>query len=149
MYIYWTKGSEGANMADTTEMNLALLAERSGVPGRTIRLYIAQGLLPGPLRSGRNAAYGTEHLATLERIRGLQREGLTLTQVRRALAGERGQSMLPEPAPWRQYELAPDLHVWVREDISPWRAKVIRDGVAQLHERLEGAAREERNDADP
>lgn len=134
-------------MAKEVEMNLAALAARSGVPGRTIRLYIAQGLLPGPLRAGRNAAYGAAHLETLARIKALQRRGLTLSQVRHALleAGEAPE--LPEPEAWRHYVLAPDVEVRVKEGTSPWRAKLIREAIAALNARLEGAANEESNDA--
>lgn len=133
-------------MATNTEMNLAELSKRSGVPGRTIRLYIAQDLLPGPLRSGRNAAYGTGHLVALERIKALQRTGLTLSQVRHALAEEGEERVLPAPEAWRHYVLAPDVEVRVREGASPWRAKLIRDAIAQLNERLTGASTEESSD---
>jgi len=133
-------------MANESEMNLAALAERSGVPGRTIRLYIAEGLLPGPLRAGRNAAYDAGHLATLERIKALQRSGMTLSQVRHALA-ETGTPALPEPEAWRHYALAPDVEVRVKEGTSPWRAKLIREAIAELNARLESAANEESNNA--
>ena len=49
-------------------MLLAELAEKAGLPGRTIRFYIARGLLPGPLKAGRGAAYGQEHLDRLREI---------------------------------------------------------------------------------
>ena len=41
---------------------LVELSEVSGVPARTIRFYIARGLLPPPLVGGRSACYGAEHL---------------------------------------------------------------------------------------
>ena len=133
-------------MATNTEMNLAALSERSGVPGRTIRLYIAQGLLPGPLRSGRNAAYGAVHLETLGRIKALQRKGLTLSQVLHAMAKEGEQQVLPEPEAWRHYVLASDVEVCVKEGASPWRAKLIREAIAELNARLQSAANEESSD---
>ena len=113
------------------------------MPGRTIRLYIAQGLLPGPLRAGRNAAYGVGHLETLEQIKALQRKGLTLSQVRHALAEEREQQVLPEPEAWRHYVLAPDVEVRVKEGASPWRSKLIREAIAELNARLQSATNEE------
>ena len=51
---------------------LVELAEVSGVPARTIRFYIAKGLLPPPLVAGRAACYGEEHLKELDRIKTLQ-----------------------------------------------------------------------------
>lgn len=134
-------------MANESEMNLSALAERSGVPGRTIRLYIAEGLLPGPLRAGRNAAYDAGHLATLERIKALQRTGLTLSQVRVALVEADSPPALPEPEAWRHYVLAPDVEVRVKEGASPWRAKLIREAIAELNMRLQSASNEESNDA--
>jgi DNA-binding transcriptional MerR regulator len=134
-------------MAKEIEMNLAALAERSRVPGRTIRLYIAEGLLPGPLRAGRNAAYDARHLAALERIKALQRRGLTLSQVRHALADADSPPELPEPEAWRHYVLAPDVEVRVKAGGSPWRAKLIREAIAELNMRLQCASNEESNDA--
>jgi len=134
-------------MAKQSEMNLAVLSERSGVPGRTIRLYIAQGLLPGPLRAGRNAAYGAAHLETLARIKAFQSKGLTLSQVRHALMEAGDAPELPEPEAWRHYVLAPDVEVRVKAGGSPWRAKLIREAIAELNARLRSAANEESNDA--
>ena len=48
---------------------LAELSEESGTPARTIRFYIARGLLDGPLKAGRGAVYTAEHLARLEKIK--------------------------------------------------------------------------------
>lgn len=45
-------------------MLLAELAQKAGLPGRTIRFYIARGLLPGPLKAGRGATYGPENKVT-------------------------------------------------------------------------------------
>lgn len=116
------------------EMSLLELAEASGVPARTIRLYIARGLVAGPLRAGRGAAYGPEHLATLRRIRDLQKEGLTLAQIRQALAGTKLPEEVPPPTAWWSYQVAPDLVVNVRGDAHPWRIRQIRSALAMLQE---------------
>ena len=60
---------------------LVELAEVSGVPARTIRFYIARGLLPPPLVGGRAASYGEKHLKELDRIKTLQGQGQTLAQI--------------------------------------------------------------------
>ncbi len=130
-------------MNENIEMSLAELSERSGVPGRTIRLYISQGLLPGPLRSGRNAVYGAGHMDALARIKTLQHQGLTLSQVRHAMGGEDLRQVLPEPEIWRHYVLAQDVEVRVKEGTSPWRAKLIREAIAELNARLQGAGGKE------
>lgn len=117
---------------DSEEMKLAELAERSQTPARTIRLYISMGLLPGPLRSGRNAAYGAEHLEQLARIRAMQREGMTLSQLRRRLDVGDDEDAEIASLSWRHYAVAPDVQVMVREDMAPWRARALRRALAQF-----------------
>ncbi len=50
------------------------LAQRSGVPSRTIRFYNTQGLLPAPLMRGRVAYYEQEHVTVLRIIRELKEQ---------------------------------------------------------------------------
>lgn len=112
-------------------LTLAELAEGSGVPGRTIRFYIARGLLPGPLKGGRTAVYGPEHRARLGEIQRLQQQGLTLSEIGGRLPG-RSKAGVPEPTVWSEYRLAEDLVVRVRAGTSPWRQRQIRNWLAQL-----------------
>src|SRR5882672_2759069 len=74
-------------MADfrPTELTIAELAERAGVTPRTIRYYVAEGLLPPPGGSGQRRVYGQEHLARLEAIRNLKASYLPLHEIRRKL----------------------------------------------------------------
>jgi len=62
------------------------LAARAGVTVRTVRFYSSRGLLPppvlGPRRVGR---YGEEHLARLDLIGQMQRQGMTLSAIERHL----------------------------------------------------------------
>jgi DNA-binding transcriptional MerR regulator len=60
---------------------LAELSAASGIPARTIRFYIARGLLQGPSKAGRAAAYTDEHLARLETIKQLQASGRMLAEI--------------------------------------------------------------------
>jgi len=70
------------------EFRVEELAAAAGVRVDTLRFYQARGLLPQPERRGRIAIYGEPHLARLQQIRELQREGFSLSQIRRLLAGE-------------------------------------------------------------
>ena len=72
-----------------SNLSLADVSRSSGLPGRTIRYYIAQGLLPGPDKAGRGAVYGTGHLQRLAEIGQLQAQGLTLREIARQLGGRR------------------------------------------------------------
>jgi DNA-binding transcriptional MerR regulator len=57
------------------------LSRRSGIPVRTVRFYQGKGLLPPPVRVGREARYDEAHLERLELIADLQRRGLRLSAI--------------------------------------------------------------------
>jgi DNA-binding transcriptional MerR regulator len=58
------------------------LAQRSGLPVRTIREYQTLGVLPGPERRGRVGIYRASHLARLALIARLQERGYSLAGIR-------------------------------------------------------------------
>ena len=126
---------------------LAELAAASGVAARTIRYYIARGLLPPPLAGGRSACYGPSHLERLARIRRLQSQGMTLAQIAWELEDRRAASALPEPSAWWSYPIAGDVTVLVRSDTAPWRMKRIRALVSQIAAQLKSAENGEDSDA--
>jgi len=64
------------------------LAERAGESVDTIRFYQKRGLLPAPVREGRVAWYGPEHVERLARVRELQTHGLTLALIGRVVNGD-------------------------------------------------------------
>jgi len=104
---------------DRTErdsLTLVELAEVSGVPARTIRFYIARGLLPPPLVGGRSACYGEEHLKELDRIKTLQGQGQTLAQIAWQLGEGQKEVRPPEPSAWWNYPVSKDVVVEVRCD---------------------------------
>jgi DNA-binding transcriptional MerR regulator len=64
------------------------LAERADVSVDTIRFYQKRQLLAPPVREGRVAWYGSEHVGRLARIRELRADGLTLALIGRLLSGD-------------------------------------------------------------
>jgi len=118
------------------QKTLAELAEESGIPARTIRFYIARGLLDGPAKAGRNAFYTPEHLARLEQIKSLQAEGKTLSEIGPALDGSNDGARAVPATSWVQFAIADDLMVMARADVSPWRARQLRAAVQDLAARL-------------
>ncbi len=128
------------------ELSLAELAERTSVPARTIRYYIARGLLPGPRKGGRGAAYGPEHVERLERIRQLQAQGYSLADIARTLAGGERSASLPSPVGWWCYQLADDVQVWVRADAKPWRLHRIRRVLLRMAAELDSIREENSSD---
>jgi len=81
------------------------LADLADVTPRTVRYYVAQGLLPSPAGSGAAARYDEDHLRRLRLIRRLQAEHLPLATIRKRLEAmtvdeiELAVATPPEPAP--------------------------------------------------
>src|SRR5580700_1377077 len=92
---------------------LAELSEQSGIPARTIRFYIARGLLDGPVKAGRGAVYTAAHLARLEKIKGLQTDGRMLSEIVHILsAGPLPETATP-PSAWWRHAIHDDVMVFV------------------------------------
>ena len=70
---------------DAARYALTELSALAGVTPRTVRYYIAQGLLPGAGASGPGAKYDDTHLARLRLIKRLQAEHQPLAEIRRRL----------------------------------------------------------------
>jgi DNA-binding transcriptional MerR regulator len=86
------------------------LAARTGMTVRTVRFYVAEGLLPVPARRGRVAYYGPQHRMRLELIRELQDHGYTLAAIERVLA------RIPEDAAAAEFAMqAAMLTPWTPE----------------------------------
>ena len=124
------------------EMTLAELAEAAGLPARTIRFYISRGVLDGPTKAGRDAAYTAEHLARLNWIKERQSEGRTLSEIAR-IAGGSGEAGVPVSS-WWQYAVADDVVVLVRSDGSPWRLKEIRTAIDDFGQRVKKTGKKEK-----
>jgi DNA-binding transcriptional MerR regulator len=61
------------------------LARLADVTPRTVRYYVARGLLPSPGSAGSATRYGEGHLGRLRLIRRLQRDHLPLAEIRSRL----------------------------------------------------------------
>ncbi len=79
------EGSEGTGQAE--RLGIAELAEQAGVTPRTVRYYVAEGLLPSPSGSGQQRTYSREHLLRLRAIKRLKDAYLPLEEIRRRLEG--------------------------------------------------------------
>lgn len=78
------------------ELTVDELAQRVGLPVRTIREYQTMGLLPPPRKRGRVGIYGASHLMWLQLIGRLQDRGYSLAGIRDLLAAWRDGSELGE-----------------------------------------------------
>ena len=127
-------------------MSFQELATKAELPPRSIRFYIARGLVPGPRKAGRGATYGEEHIERIEEIRRWQAQGLTLAEIGRKLAGETRQSPIVAPTAWWRYDIQPDVIVQVRGDATPWRLKQIKNALQELAARFATATEEKEHD---
>lgn len=79
--------------------SLTDLARLADVTPRTVRYYVAQGLLPSPEAAGPATRYGEAHLARLRLIRRLQRDHLPLAEIRARLASMTDADILAAAGP--------------------------------------------------
>jgi DNA-binding transcriptional MerR regulator len=80
-------GLRAACELDVAELSVGQLAARAGVRPDTIRYYERAGLLPRPVRTGGDhRRYGPADLDRLLFIRGAQRLGLRLAEIRELIA---------------------------------------------------------------
>lgn len=77
----------GDGIDHSDAMGLTELVEAAGISVRTVRYYIAEGLLPPPQGAGPRAAYTAEHLDRLRLIARLKDAYLPLREIRRRLRG--------------------------------------------------------------
>jgi DNA-binding transcriptional MerR regulator len=105
------------------ELRMRDLVRQSGLPRETIHFYIQQGLLPEPIKTGRNTAlYSLEHLERLGRIRELQeKQFLPLKAIRAVLDESANEDFTPEQE---------DLVRRVRATLDGWAHAQQRPSVA-------------------
>src|SRR5512139_4263957 len=91
------RSADGAVTA-TELLRMRDLVRESGLPRETIHFYKLQGLLPEPIKTGRNTAlYTREHLERLRHIRELQeRQFLPLKAIRAIFDDSAEQGFTPE-----------------------------------------------------
>ena len=85
--------------SDEVALTIEQLADQVGVPVRTVRYYIAEGLVPGPGARGKAASYGQEHLLRLRLVRRLAEQRLPLSEIRErvgALSHDEVRALLAE-----------------------------------------------------
>jgi len=126
---------------DSARYDLDQLASLAGVTPRTVRFYIAQGLLPRPHGEKRGAHYVQHHLEQLLQVRRWADAGLSLERIRELLAGAP-----PDPPPrgaragsvevWSRVTVADGLEVHIepgRAGLSPQQLRRFVRGLTDLY----------------
>jgi DNA-binding transcriptional MerR regulator len=102
---------------------LSDLERETGVNARTIRYYIAEGLLQPAYGRGPSATYDADHLLRLQVIQRLKDERLSLRDIKERLSHMTPEDvavmlkiqMQPAAETWRRYTLHADFEVLVRD----------------------------------
>ena len=126
-----------------TILHMEDLVQETGLTARTIRYYIALGLVPKAWMLGKNAHYSLAHLDWLKRIKDLQAAGQSLEQIRESLHSRAAPPVIT-PADlvvsqpvnlfaregWDEYvNIAPDVRFAVRQRVDPKRVQQIQKGI--------------------
>jgi DNA-binding transcriptional MerR regulator len=132
---------------DTERYSLDELASLAGVTARTVRYYIAQGLLQRPAGEKRGAHYLRAHLEQLLQVRRWSDAGLSLERIRELVAGA---SEDPPPRPvrpgtvevWSRVLLADGLELHLepsRAGLSPQQVRELVREVTRAYRALRTA----------
>jgi DNA-binding transcriptional MerR regulator len=128
----------------TSRYNIHDLATLASVPTRTVRFYIAEGLIDRPHGARRGAWYEDRHLQQLLLIRRWTDAGLSLDRVRELQAGS------PEEAPprpvkpgmvevWSRITLADGVEIQVepgRAGMTPEQVRAFIQAVTAAYRRV-------------
>jgi DNA-binding transcriptional MerR regulator len=95
---------------------MAELTDATGLTERTIRFYIAEGLVSPALGRGRSRYYTPQHLQELTRVAAFREQRLSVQEIREQMfAAPRPNSALTDAPAWRRIALHPALELHVRE----------------------------------
>ncbi|HWJ22061.1 MAG TPA: MerR family transcriptional regulator [Gemmatimonadaceae bacterium] len=135
-------------LVDAAGMRPTNASARAAPSARSVRFYVANGLLDRPEGTGTSATYGYRHLLQLLAIKIRQREGQSLETIKREMAGVTGDALERRVA----QSLAPALGAGAdvtraRDEDNQrslaWRRLPVADGI-ELHVRDDSpAARDE------
>lgn len=113
-----------------SQYTLQELAEKTGLTRRTIRYYIARGLVPAPDTAGRTAYYTDAHLEALNRVTSLKSQGYGLNDINKELHPADVNSITAER--WILHRISSDVQIFVDADAPTWRLKRINEAAEEL-----------------
>jgi len=126
------------------------LSTLAGVTPRTVRYYIAQGLLERPEGEKRGAHYLRRHLEQLLLIRRWTEAGLSLERVRELIGGAPEDPPRRAPPPgsvevWSRVTVADGIEVQVepgRAGLTPEQVRALVRGITALYRQVRAPHRE-------
>ena len=133
-------------LVDAAGLRPTNASARSAPSARSVRFYVAHGLLDRPEGTGTSATYNYRHLLQLLAIKIRQREGQTLESIKREMQDVTGDSLERRVAQWLAPALGAGPEPVARADGDvplSWRRMPVADGI-ELHVRDDSpASREE------
>ena len=135
-------------LVDAAGMRPTNASARAAPSARSVRFYVANGLLDRPEGTGTSATYGYRHLLQLLAIKIRQREGQSLETIKREMAGVTGDALERRVAQSLAPALGAGADVTQARDEDnqrslAWRRLPVADGI-ELHVRDDSpAARDE------
>jgi len=130
-------------------LTLEEVCERVGMSVRNVRFYTTRGLVPTPLKRGRQGFYTPVHVARLELVRELQAHGFTLAAIEKYVARVPDDAT-PEAislhrtllAPWTAEQPEP----MSREELDERAGRMLTDEEIEVLVALEAIAPREQDD---
>ncbi|HET7459015.1 MAG TPA: MerR family transcriptional regulator [Gemmatimonadaceae bacterium] len=135
-------------LVDAAGMRPTNASARAAPSARSVRFYVANGLLDRPEGTGTSATYGYRHLLQLLAIKIRQREGQSLETIKREMSGVTGDALERRVATSLAPALGAGADVTRASDDDhrhslAWRRLPVADGI-ELHVRDDSpAARDE------
>src|SRR5687768_890648 len=132
-------------LVDAAGMRPTNASARAAPSARSVRFYVANGLLDRPEGTGTAATYNYRHLLQLLSIKIRQREGQSLEKIKEEMKDVTGDALERRIATSLAPALSSGADTTVREDGNTytWRRAPVADGI-ELHIREDSpAAREE------
>jgi DNA-binding transcriptional MerR regulator len=100
---------------DQPRFTAAELEDATGVSARNIRYYIQEGLVSPSAGRGKSAYYTAAHVEQLTLARDLRARGLSLEEIREALAPV-PEAVEDDRERWHRIKLRDDLEIHMRAD---------------------------------
>lgn len=124
--------------------SIEALATLAGVTARTVRFYIAEGLVDRPVGEKRGAHYVRRHLEQLLLIRRWTDAGLSLDRIRELIAGAPEDPPPRRTAPgtvevWSRVTAADGLEIHIepgRAGLSPEQVRSLVRGITALYRQV-------------
>jgi DNA-binding transcriptional MerR regulator len=129
-------------LVDAAGLRPTNASARSAPSARSVRFYVANGLLDRPEGTGTSATYGYRHFLQLLGIKIRQREGQTLEHIKREMQGVAGDALERRVAQSLAPALGMGADAVARTDdaaVLAWRRLPVAEGI-EIHVRDDSPA---------